>query len=239
MTDLEKLLSDNQGLVFFWVKRYFPLLESRAAVDAEDLSQAGFLGMIDAARTFDSDKGTWSTWASYYIRRAIIDALGIRKQRPEDGALSLDVPANPEDGQGETLLDLIPDASLPEIDAGLIRGEIISAVRMAIQGIQDIRQRRALELTHIEGATAREAAACLDTDEARIRDMNRASFSQLRKNRKMRALADLDSLTRFHAHKGIAAFVRDETSVVEEAVFWRDEQRGHAKCAATDTRISK
>lgn len=237
MADLEKLLADNRGLVFFWVRRYLPMIESRAAIDAEDLAQAGFLGMIEAVRTFDSDKGAWSTWASYYIRKAIIDALGVRKQRPEDGALSLDVPANPEDTQGGTLLDMIPDTSLPEIDAGLIRDEIIAAVRMAIESIQDNRQRRALELTHIEGATAREAAACLEMDEARIRDMNRTSFSQLRKNRKMRALADLDSLTRFHAHKGLAAFVRDETSVVEEAVFWRDEQRGHAKC--TDTRISK
>lgn len=229
MTDLEKLLSDNQGLVFFWVKRYFPLLESRAAVDAEDLSQAGFLGMIDAARTFDSDKGAWSSWASYYIRTAILDALGIRKRRLEDGALSLDVPANSEDIQGETLLDLIPDTSLPEIDAGLIREEIRAAVHSVIESIQDDLQRRALELTHIEGSTIREAAARLGTDEAHIRAMNRSSLSRLREDKKIRALVDLDSLTRFHAHKSITAFLRDETSVVEEAVFWRDEQRRRTK----------
>ena len=225
MTDLEKLLADNQGLVFFWVRRYFPLLENRAAIDAEDLTQAGFLGIIDAARTFDGDKGAWSTWASYYIRTAILNALGIRKRRPEDGALSLDVPANPEDGQGETLLDLIPDASLPEIDAGLIREEVRAVVRLAVGHIQDERQRRALELTHLEGSTIKEAAARLGTDETHIRAMNRLSLSQLRKEKKIRALVDLDSLTRFHAHKSISAFIRDETSVVEEAVFWRDEQQ--------------
>ena len=60
--------------------------------------------------------------------------------------------------------------------------------------------------------------------------MNRKSLGQLRRNRDLQELAELDGLTRFHAHKGVSSFRRDWSSVVEDAVIWRDEQRGkHGK----------
>lgn len=44
----------------------------------------------------------------------------------------------------------------------------------------------------------------------------------LRKDKRIRLLA-LDQETRFHAHKGVQAFYTTGSSVVEDAVIWRDE----------------
>ena len=67
------------------VLEYLPLVNSMAAkmcarlppqVDRDDLVQAGTLGLIDASKKYDTDKGvSFAAYAKFRIRGAIIDSL--------------------------------------------------------------------------------------------------------------------------------------------------------------------
>lgn len=219
---LEKLYFDNRGLIGMWIGRYSPLWKNDPVCDADDLMQAGFLGLVAAAQTFDSGKASWTTWASYYIRNAILDALGMRRKHAR--TVSLDTPLG-DDPDGDTLSDLIPDESIPDAGEDLQRIATVQTVRDAIRAIPSEQQRRALELVRLEGKTQREAAELLGVPFQTICVLNKKSLRELRKNRALQNMAELDGLTRFHVHKGITSFRRDWSSSVEDAVIWREEQR--------------
>lgn len=224
---LEKLYMDNRGLIGMWVGRYAFLWREDPVCDADDLMHAGFLGLVAAAQTFDPEKASWTTWASFYIRRAILDELRARRRRPR--TVSLDLPLG-DDADGDALRDLIPDESMPDADEDLQRIATAQAVRNAIQAIPSEQRRRALELVRLEGKTLKEAGELLSVPVQQVCTMNRKSLQELRRNRDLQELAELDGLTRFHARKSITSFRRDWSSAVEDAVIWREEQRAkHGK----------
>lgn len=219
---LEKLYMDNRGLIGMWIRHYTFLWKDNPVCDADDLMQAGFLGLVAAAQTFDPDAGSWSGWASYHIRTAILDTLGMRRKHARTVSLDTPLGDNPD---GDTLSDLIPDESIPGAGEDLQRIATVQAVRDAIRAIPSEQQRRALELVRMEGKTQREAAELLGVPFQTICALNKKSLRELRKNRALQDMADLDGLTRFHAHKGVSSFRRDWSSSVEDAVIWREEQR--------------
>lgn len=230
---LEKLYMDNRGLIGMWIGRYSPLWKNDPVCDADDLMQAGFLGLVAAAQTFDPNAGSWSGWASYHIRTAILDTLGRRRKQLR--TVSLDIPLG-DDADGDALRDLIPDESVPDAGEDLQRIATAQAIRDAIRAIPSEQQRRALELVKLEGKTQKEAGELMGVSFQHVGTLNRKSMRELRKNRDLQELAELDGLTRFHAHKGVSSFRRDWISTVEEAVIWREEQRAkHGKSQDKET----
>jgi DNA-directed RNA polymerase sigma subunit (sigma70/sigma32) len=68
----EKLITDNLGLVHSVARRY-----QGRGVAFDDLVQEGTVGLLQAADRFDAGRGAkFSTYAIWWIRRAIVDALG-------------------------------------------------------------------------------------------------------------------------------------------------------------------
>ena len=102
-------------------------------------------------------------------------------------------------------------------------------MRGSVAQLRDEDQRRAVELYDLQGATIRETAEGLGVPVSRAYAIRQKAHSTLRKDKRLQSLAEdfmLDEQTRFHAHKGVAAFERDWTSVTEGAALWRVEQRG-------------
>ena len=223
---LEKLYMDNRGLIGMWIRHYTFLWKDNPVCDADDLMQAGFLGLVAAARTFDPDAGSWSGWASYHIRTAILDTLGMRRKHAR--TVSLDAPLG-DDPDGDTLSDLIPDESIIPDDERLLIREIVETVRAAVDALpEDIAP--VIRAVELQGLTRAETARRMGVPQSTVRKLHGHGLRDLRRNRSIRALSDLDQETRFHAHKGVSSFQRDWTSTVEEAVIWREEQRAkHGK----------
>ena len=93
----EELYQENRGLLRLVAWRYAAACQRDRAVSVEDLTQAGFFGLIQASKTFDPDKGSWATWAAWAITDEIYKALGLRDGKPTKAhtcALSLDAPQN-------------------------------------------------------------------------------------------------------------------------------------------------
>ncbi|WP_052889213.1 sigma-70 family RNA polymerase sigma factor [Thermogemmatispora carboxidivorans] len=70
------LVERNLRLVVSVARTYAPLLREQAALDLADLIQEGNLGLIEAARHYDPERGTqFSTYATWWIRQAILRAI--------------------------------------------------------------------------------------------------------------------------------------------------------------------
>lgn len=218
---MQEFIKQHSGLVWYWVNHYAPVCEDRGDIDRDDLYQAGCLGLLEAVQTFDSTKGSWSTWASFYIRRGIREALGRGKRLP---TVPLDSPAYRDDSD-VTLGEILPDETIiPDDDRQLTR-EIVETVRAAVDALPEDAAAviRAVEL---RGLSRAEAARRMDAPESTIRRLHGQGLRALRRNRHIRALGDLDQETRFHAHKGVAAFHSSGSSVVEDLVEWRMRMEG-------------
>lgn len=72
LEEQNKLIEDNQGLVFKAVKGFY---NSASGVEMDDLMGEGNLGLIKAGRTYDGDTAKFSTYATTVIKNQIIDYL--------------------------------------------------------------------------------------------------------------------------------------------------------------------
>jgi RNA polymerase sigma factor (sigma-70 family) len=67
---IEKRFDDNLGLVYFVIKRYH-----LSSSDFEDGVQAGFMGLFQAAKHYQEEKGSFSTYAIPFIIGSIKNEL--------------------------------------------------------------------------------------------------------------------------------------------------------------------
>jgi len=226
----EALYEQNRGLLVAMARRYAGACAMDRAVSEEDLVQAGFLALVRAAQSYDPAGGrSWAGWAAWHIRREFERTLCLREGRriqAHSGADTLDRPVDSADGERSTLGELLADDSLPEADAGLLLDELRRDVRAAVARLEDADERRAVQLCQLEARSCREAAHDLGVSVDRARRLNARGCERLRRDWRLRRLVDLDDRTRFHAHKGVAAFNRDWTSVTEAAALWRIGEEG-------------
>ena len=232
----EELYAQNKGLLVKLARQYAVACRLDRAVSVEDLTQAGFLALVRAARTYDSAGGkTWASWATWYVRRACEQALCLREGRriqAHSGADTLDLPLDADNPGSETVGDLLVDDSLPSPDAGLLLEELRREVRQAVERLADGDQRRVVQLRQLESLSFRDAARAMGISIAQARRLNARACMRLSRDWRLRRLVDLDDRTRFHAHKGMAAFNRDWTIVTEGAALWRLGQRERMDNAA-------
>jgi len=229
----ESLYAQNKGLLIMLARRYARACEMDRAVSQEDLVQAGFLALVRAKRSYDPSGGrSWAGWAAWHIRREYESALCLRagaRIQAHSGADTLDRSVNEDGGSAATLGELLPDDSLPDADAGLLLDELRRDVRAAVARLEDGDERRAVQLCQLEARSCRDAAQVMGISCRQVRQLNHRARERLSRDRRLRRLVDLDDRTRFHAHKGVAAFNRDWTSVTEGAALWRIGEREKEK----------
>lgn len=228
----ESFYLDNCGLIRFWARIYGKWLENSAVVDIDDLMQAGALGLMQAEKTYQPDKGAWSSWASFYIRAAMLAALEMHGGKPAPIAVSLDAPTHTKNGDPSdvTLLETIVDTSCPDMDDLLLENEVVQTVREVVAALPEDQQR----ITRLHDLQGNSYAACdhmLDLEPGTARRINSRTLRQLAKNRKLRALVAIDQETIFYRYKGVYAFNSSGSSVVEDVVIWRMEKE---RCARLD-----
>ena len=83
----------------------------------------------------------------------------------------------------------------------------------------------------LDGKTYTAIAKCMGTDAGKVRRWTSEGLRRLAADKRIRAISKerrgIDDQTRFHAHKGVAAFRNTRSSVVEDAVLWSEGQRTH------------
>ena len=229
----EELYQENRGLLLHVARRYAAACQRDRAVSVEDLTQAGFFGLVYAEKTYDSARGSWSSWAAFYIVKEIYKALGLRDGRPvkaHTGAISLNVPLNLEEPDGPTALDMLEDDSTPATDDALRLDNMCQYVRRAIERIQNDRQRLVMQLCGLEGKSYREAAQIMGLSYERIRQIREKALEALRKDKALREdaradIADIELRTPYYWHVGVNTFRSTHTSATEKAALWQIDQQ--------------
>lgn len=218
---------DYDLLIYSIVNRYRAFLQLHPAYDLDDLIQEGRLAVIEAGKTYAPEKGAFSTWVTLYIKRAVNRALGIRWRQGKGAVLppllsSLDAPV---DEEGEiSLSDLIADPAACEGWEGMAASQVQQEVREAVEQLPG--DLYTIAKRHILG---REPLALVAADLGL--DNNQAIT---RKGKALKALRKalmplyrayvLDMDTNWYKKKGVSAFQRTHSSVVEDIVMDRERK---------------
>lgn len=225
----EELYEENKETLHAIAWHFRGLCDKDHAVSVEDLTQAAFIGLIRAKHAYKENSGkSWAICKKQYITQEIYSTLGLRNGGPKSDhptLISLDAPLLNDTEDSATLADTLRDDSLPDLDDSLLRKEIQRNVRESINRLPDPRQRQVLMLHGIEGRDISEVASILGVDVHHAVYIYNRAMSNLTRDNKVLALADLDDQTRYYSHKGVTAVLRDRTSVTEEAALWRIDQK--------------
>lgn len=221
----EKLYADNRALLWYFANRYANAIQTRGDIDVDDLFQSGFFALVEASESYSADKGSWGSWASYYIRKTIRECVGLRGKKQITTA-SLD--AQLSEDSDTTIADTIPDESLAPSDSQIIASETRKAIEQALEAVKSEKARLALRFVYLEGNSYAQAAQRIGVNPNSLGALLSNGRVSMHRNAKLRKSLNLDAETRFIAHKGLQAFRNSGSSVVEDAVIWREEQREKA-----------
>ena len=222
---LGELYTENRGLLWKLAKKYREACTRDRGVDIEDLVQCGFFGLIRAQEAFDPEAGKgWVGWAAWHIVREFNAALGIREgrfTRAHSGAVELDAPMPGDEDGDSARVDALADESLPDADGAMIEAERCAALHEALGRLSPDRA-EAVRLHDLDGLTYELASEQMGVPEQRAHNLRAYALRDLARDWQLKKA--LDEETRFHANKGVNAFLSDWTSVTEGAAMWRIER---------------
>ena len=175
----QEITMPYEGLAFKIARKYFPYCGP--AVDFEDLLQAGAIGALRAQKTFDPEKGSWSSWVALLMGQEMQAYCMLCGNKPDPclHALSLDAPLM-EDEDGLTLGETIP-ADNPDPLDDIDREQVGAIVRHAVSKLRADR-RQAVELVDLDGMTIPEAAALLGEESHKIKTARQVAFEYLKRD---------------------------------------------------------
>lgn len=106
---IEEVISKYDHLVVILSRKYFLI-----NLEASDLEQEGRIGLFKAIKTYNKDKGSFKTYATLCIKRAILSAL-VKNNRQKNMPLNTYLSIN---NQGKILLTNSSEEDDEEEEAG-------------------------------------------------------------------------------------------------------------------------
>lgn len=97
----QQMVEENMNLVYFLIRTYYPTF-----IQDEDIIQCGMLGLCKAADTWEENRSTFASYASYCVLNEIRSEFSRRKRHIKQ--LSLDYETTDSEGEVSTLSDIIP-----------------------------------------------------------------------------------------------------------------------------------
>lgn len=88
----QQLVEDNIKLVYYTISHYYSWL-----IGNEDIEQEGMIGLCKAAKSYEPEKGAFSTYAVVKIRGAISDELSRDRKRIKTVSLDAERELNDDD----------------------------------------------------------------------------------------------------------------------------------------------
>lgn len=178
--EVERLVSENQKLVHLVVNRYLKKFFVRT-MEREDLVSWGLIGLMQAARIWDPERGaSFSTLACKAIERMII--RGVRREwKPDEAAATLsldDLMAG--DKTADTQERFIERMTAEQnVEGELLNSETRAAVRAAVAELAPA-ARRLIERHYYEAVSVARLAEELGVSRQGIYARQRLALRQLR-----------------------------------------------------------
>ncbi len=151
-----QLIEDNMALVNFAMKKYHTVEPARY----EDIFQEGCIGLIRASKTWNKNRGEFSTWAILNINHSIWQlnrtANAKRRVNPHGVDSSLEFLVTDGEGGATEVIELIED-KMPDIGVNVELYDILDQL--------EEKDKKLLILWWIEGYKQEEIAKMYDTSQ--------------------------------------------------------------------------
>jgi RNA polymerase sigma factor (sigma-70 family) len=177
--EVERLVRENEKLVQFQVNRYLKRYFV-GAMEREDLVSWGLIGLVQAARVWDPQRGSFVTLACKAIEHMIL--RGVRREwKPEQAAatFSLDELMAGLDGESQERRIVVRIASEQDVEREVLHGAGRAAVRVAVRGLRPA-ERRLIERLFYEDVPVEKIAEELGVSRQTIYQRQRIALRQLR-----------------------------------------------------------
>ncbi len=235
------LWKELRGLVAWYAVRFHAhLVASRGAapVEVEDLIQSGFIAMVEALPRHDPERGSFTTFFRFYIRKAFHSAIGrSEKHDPLNNYIPLDAPVNDDEPEGATRLEYIPDPRdyYSGIDESIFLEQLHKALETALNAIP-AKEAAALRAEYWQGKKQVEIAEEMGCSDEWVRQLRNGGLRHIRNSSAQAQLERfLDMETPFYKNVSVEHFTRTHTSAVEAVAIWREKRRlelGESICSS-------
>ena len=216
------------SFVQLMARRAIILSGGGGGVTTEDLTQQGYIAMMQAVKAYDPERGPFLHYLSFALRQAFADAGGYRtsKSDPLNDCNSLDTLIAAGEDSEETYLDMIADPcdQYGEVEQQIYTEQLHGVLDRAIDGLTP-KHADILRALYWRGKTNTEIAAGRDVSVQNVGAAVRRGIDDLRRSRFTRELLQfLDERTDFYGGTGCRSFEASGSSV-ERAVIRRDGLR--------------
>lgn len=216
------------GLCRYMARRNTWILRADPAISFEDLEQAAFIGLINAAESYEDKGKSFAGWAAWFITREFRRLLGwFNSSTPPPAHIytqSLDVPAYGDADVNESKMDLLPDETAPDILASICANELTQAVTDALNRLALPQAQEILRMKFYQRLTEPQIAAKTGLTTAEVKSIIARSMRVLLRDwRLKRDIALWDELPSYST--SLQAF-RANGSQTERAALWLAERKG-------------
>jgi len=157
----DALVEENIGLVHKWARRYYRYAQSLPTVSYEDIFLEGVYGLIKAIDKYKPQKGSFSTYATIWIKQSI--RRFIQKERAQLKGRGY-LPVQEEEDEQMTLEDMPAEEEFPSPDMESLSRKIDYAP--IPQRSKDI-----LRMYFLEGYSLREIGEKIGLSKERVRQL--------------------------------------------------------------------
>ena len=239
--NMEELYQKHKPLICWVAKHYQWALERDPSLDMDDLLQAGYIGLQTAAETYDSSRGTWSTWAVPCIRGEIQSAAGRRKT---ETPLSLDgAYYTSSEGESFALLDHLPAAV--DIEEAVTEVHRKAALRETVQTCLETlvskQSREAIRRVDYAQQTMKQAAEAMGCTEYEVRAARDKALHRLKRAPALLPYREevrertRDARTNWMLGGSLSAFRQQGESGVERLVWQREQTVQPGRASSRNT----
>ena len=217
---LPELWEQVSGLVAKLAWERYKATGGCGGVEVEDLTQSGFLALLEAVKRFDPAKGyAFTTTLGMCLKTAFAEAGGYRTSRrdPLDGCASLDAPLT----DAGTLMEFQADPG-NEIEAAEHRiwlAQLRKAMAQAVGKLPEDQQ-RTIRRRYYRDESRTAAAKAEGITPGVLRHLESEGLRNLRTADELAQF--VEAQTPYYIHVGRIGFARTRTSAVEVAVLRRE-----------------
>lgn len=237
----ENLWRKNIGLITEYARKYRD--NERADYDAEDLMQVGYLGLHEAALAYQPERGAaFTTFLSYFLRRHMRDAIGIRTSRRDAAlhAVSLDIPLDSDNDT--TLSGFLPaeDDTEGEVVEKGYKEYLRAVVRRAVVDMKKPAEREVIEEVYFNRQTKERFAEARGITIAWVNALLHSAYKSLRRNPQIQELAaEYFACEIYYIPTGATSYQSSGVSSVEIGAYRMERERQRRQERALDDMINR
>ena len=195
-------------------------------VEFDDLYQTGYLAMVAAVETYSPERGAFSTWFMFHLKTAFAEATGYRTKNgrcePLNTAASLDRPVQPDEPDGGTLGELVPDSraadAIENVEESVYREQLHKAIDGAISELPPGN-------AQWDDMTLSAVGEVMGKSPERTRQMESKGIRELRKSRTLHRFLDFD----MYRGTGLGAFRLSGSSIQEQYILKQERREEYER----------